>query len=101
VIADSEWSTEVRGDRGGPEREAYVQSVRWNFIGTLGIPPVSGRTLREDDSAGKPRVAVINATMARQFFGDPSANRREIRLVRANGNATVRSEVGKTIEVVN
>ena len=82
LIASNEWSTEVRADRDGQEREAYVQSVRWNFIETLGIPLLSGRTLRDDDSAGRPRVAVINATMARQFFGDPTPLGRRLEFAR-------------------
>jgi predicted permease len=82
LIADSEWSTEVRADGGGPEREAYVQSVRWNFIETLGVPLLTGRTLRSDDAAGRLRVAVINAAMARQFFGDTNPLGRHVEFAR-------------------
>jgi predicted permease len=40
------------------------------FFATLGIPLVRGRELGESDQQGAPKVAVVNETFARYFFGD-------------------------------
>src|SRR5262245_5910416 len=47
------------------------------FFATLGIPLVSGRDLSAADAAGAPKVAVVNQTFARYFFGsgDPLGRR--------------------------
>ena len=67
IVARSEWSENIQTDRGTP-RGAHVQSVRWNFFATLGMPIVAGRSLQATDTGSTPRVAVINAAMARQVF---------------------------------
>jgi predicted permease len=46
------------------------QRVRWNFCETMEIPLLVGRNLRPQDDSNAPKVAVINQTMARRFFGD-------------------------------
>jgi predicted permease len=48
-------------------------SVDWrfashNYFETMGIPLVRGREFDERDSAGSPRVAVVNEQFVRQFF---------------------------------
>jgi predicted permease len=40
------------------------------FFTTLGIPLVRGREFRDADRLGAPKVAVVNETFARYFFGD-------------------------------
>ncbi len=39
---------------------------------TLGIPLITGRAFTPSDRAGRPRVAIINETAARRFFGAES-----------------------------
>jgi predicted permease len=48
----------------------WIQSVRANFLDTIGIPIVAGRGLTEQDDGRSQRVAVINQAMARKYFGD-------------------------------
>ena len=43
-----------------------------DFFETAGMPLIDGRDLNERDRQGTPRVAVINETMSRFFFGSAS-----------------------------
>jgi predicted permease len=70
LIAESEWEETVQPDGTGHPRSAFIQVARWNFLETMGIPVVAGRDLSAADSEGRPRVAVINETMAREVFGE-------------------------------
>jgi predicted permease len=81
VIASREWDEDVRPDGAGDPRTAFIQVVRWNFLETMGIPLLSGRGLSAADIEGRPRVAVVNDTMARQIFGDPSPVGRHFQFV--------------------
>jgi predicted permease len=40
-----------------------------DYFRTLGLPLVAGRELTDRDAAGAPRVAVVNETFAKSFFG--------------------------------
>jgi predicted permease len=54
-----------------PEAESIVfqQNVRWNYFATMEMPLLTGRSLSPQDDERAPKVAVINQTMARRFFG--------------------------------
>jgi predicted permease len=83
VVARSQWSDTVQADRAGTPRDAHVQTVRWNFFETLGMPLVAGRSLQASDNGAATRVAVINAAMARQVFEEDAPIGR--RFAFANG----------------
>ena len=70
LVARSEWEEPVQPDGAGLPKNAFIQIARWNFLETMGIPLVAGRDLSAADTQGRPRVAVINETMARQVFGE-------------------------------
>jgi putative ABC transport system permease protein len=70
LVARSEWEESVQPDGSGFQKNAFIQIVRYNFLETMGIPLVDGRNLSAADTHGRPRVAIINETMARQVFGD-------------------------------
>lgn len=44
-----------------------------NYFATMGIPLLRGREFTEADTATSPKVAVINETMAKRFFGNNGA----------------------------
>ena len=76
-----EWSdwVVVEGRRPNPENE---QDVNHNVVGpdyfaAMGIPLLLGRVFDAHDTATSPKVAVINETMARQYFpvGSPVGRR--------------------------
>jgi predicted permease len=63
----------VEGHMEKPEDRRYV-SLAWvapNYFRTLGTPLLAGRDFTFQDQAG-PRVAIINETMARYYFGENS-----------------------------
>jgi predicted permease len=68
VVARSQWTETVRAEHTGTRRGVHIQSVRWNFFETLGMPLLAGRSLQATDTSEAPRVAVVNETMAREVF---------------------------------
>ncbi len=58
-------------------QEVTQRSVTFNYFATLKAQIVRGRAFRADEDASKPLVAIINATLARQYFAgeDPVGKR--------------------------
>jgi predicted permease len=57
--------------QGGPadvRERSYLTSVSPGYFATLGIALVAGRDFTAEDRSGSPRVAVVNETLARQFW---------------------------------
>ena len=81
LIARSEWEEAVQPDGTGLPKDAFIQIVRWNFLETMGIPLMAGRDLSGADTRARPRVAIINETMARQIFGEPKPIGRHFQFV--------------------
>jgi putative ABC transport system permease protein len=48
-----------------------MPSVTPGYFSALQLPVLAGRTFTDHDVAGQPSVAVVNATFARKYFGDP------------------------------
>jgi len=51
-------------DRGSP----WINEVGANFFATLGIPIVNGRSFTPRDNSRAPKVAIVNQTLAQDFF---------------------------------
>jgi predicted permease len=81
LIARNEWEEPVQPDGSSPPKNAFIQLVRWNFLETMGIPLVAGRNLSAADTQGRPRVAIVNETMARQLFGERAPVGRHFQFV--------------------
>ncbi|HEU5182091.1 MAG TPA: ABC transporter permease [Candidatus Polarisedimenticolia bacterium] len=61
-------------------------SVAWfdvdpGYFKTLGIPLLRGRSFTPEDAAGKPKVAIINETMARRFWPDGNPIGQRLRML--------------------
>ncbi len=54
----------------GEDNLVYVNLVAANFFDTMQVPILLGRGLSIRDDQRAPRVAVINQTLAREYFGD-------------------------------
>jgi putative ABC transport system permease protein len=59
---------------------AIFRIVSPGYFRAMGVRQVQGRTFSEQDGANAPRVAVINQTMARQYWPAGNAIGRRIRL---------------------
>ncbi len=68
---DEGGNIKVAGFEAGPGESTHVQRNRVcpDYFASLGIPLLAGRELTWQDDARSPKVALINETMARKFFG--------------------------------
>ncbi|HKF66643.1 MAG TPA: FtsX-like permease family protein, partial [Vicinamibacterales bacterium] len=57
-----------------------VQRISAHYFATMKIPLIRGRVWSDSESAGTPHVAVVNQTMAREFWPDESAIGRRVRM---------------------
>jgi predicted permease len=72
---------------GGEEMHVFLTAVRPGYFNTLGIELLRGRDFSPQDSPSSPRVAIINRSLARHYFGnlDPVGKRLEF----VEGNRTL------------
>ena len=70
---DSVYITNDLGPDGKPrERDAKLHYIRENFLKTMEVPLLSGRTFTEHDDARAPKVAIVNKLFSLVYFGDLS-----------------------------
>jgi putative ABC transport system permease protein len=62
-------------------RRAILRAVSAGYFETLDIRMLQGREFSASDSAGAPRVAIVNESLARQLFGDTPAVGRALELL--------------------
>jgi len=62
----------------GKDMSVSAKNVEPKFFETIGIPLLKGRDFNAQDGAGAPKVAVINETLARDFFGNDNPLGRRI-----------------------
>jgi putative ABC transport system permease protein len=55
----------------GEHLSADYRDITANYFATMGIPLIEGRTFTEQDNLDRPRVVVIDQTLARRFFPGP------------------------------
>ena len=82
LLTDTNWSSTVQVEgyhpKEGESMNPDFDAVGPGFFGTLGQPLVAGREFTVKDGAGAPRVAIINETMAKYYFGTESPLGRHI-----------------------
>jgi predicted permease len=82
VLAGNSWSMTVRVDgyqsREDENMNPNIDGVGPQFFSTMGVPLVSGREFNDKDAAGAPRVAIVNETMARRYWGNDNPVGRRI-----------------------
>ncbi|MHB8500173.1 MAG: ADOP family duplicated permease [Candidatus Acidiferrales bacterium] len=64
-------SVRVEGYQPGPDENMSPNAaiISPGYFATMGIPFVEGRDFTEQDTAARPKVVIINETMAHYFFG--------------------------------
>lgn len=74
ALSGNSWRMTIRVDgyqqKEGEDMNPGVDSVGPRYFSTMGIPLAAGREFSEKDVLGAPRVAIVNETLARYFFGD-------------------------------
>ena len=90
LLSGDEWdsSTSVEGHKGqdGEDMQAFMNSLYPGYFQTMGIKILDGRDFDRRDIREDSKVAIINQSFARHFFGDKSAIGR--RLGRGTGPET-------------
>jgi predicted permease len=83
LMTDSNSSSTVKVDgyeaKDGENMNPNFNSVGPGFFATMGIPLVVGRDFTDADGPGTPRVAVVNETFVRYFYGDKDPLGRRFR----------------------
>jgi predicted permease len=73
---DIEGYAPAHGERVGAE----TVRVGPNYPQTMGIPLLAGRVISQDDRVSTPRVAMVNASFARKYFGQGNAIGRRLQI---------------------
>jgi predicted permease len=88
ALTGNEWGMTIRVDgyqqKEGEDMNPSFDGVGPGYFATMGIPLVRGREFSERDTLGAPRVAIINETMAKYFFGDTNPIGRRFGVGRAS-----------------
>src|SRR5207245_1378188 len=96
------WDTGIEGFvhvPGGPiENVEFYQFISKNYFKAFGIRLIEGRVFDDRDGRETPKVAIVNQTMARTFWGNQSAIGRRIRPENEEGWFTV---IGVVADVKN
>jgi predicted permease len=73
AMTDSNWSASVRVQgyerKEGEDVSPSVNGVGPAYFATMGMALVQGREFSATDTAGAPKVAIVNETMAKYFWG--------------------------------
>jgi predicted permease len=82
LMTDSNWSSTVKVEgyqpKEGEDMNPDVNGVGPGFFATMGQPLLAGREFTVKDVAGAPKVAIINETMSKYFFGKDNPLGRHI-----------------------
>jgi predicted permease len=71
---------EVPGRDMTGDEAPILQRISGHYFATMKIPLIQGRVWSDSESAGTPHVAIVNQTMAREYWPDESAIGRRVRI---------------------
>jgi putative ABC transport system permease protein len=82
LMTDTNWSSTVKVEgytpKEGEDMNPDVNGVGPGYFATMGQPLIVGREFTVKDITGAPKVAIINETMAKYFFGKDNPIGRRI-----------------------
>jgi len=71
-LTNSDWSSTIKFEgytsKEGEDMNPNIDAVGPGFFATLGQPLISGREFTARDVMGAPKVAIVNETMAKQYW---------------------------------
>jgi predicted permease len=68
LLADDWWSTDITLDNGAKSDDPNFNLVSADYLSTLGIPLIAGRSFSPADAASKRKVAIVNESFVKQYF---------------------------------
>ncbi|HYK36452.1 ABC transporter permease [Alloacidobacterium sp.] len=68
-ISHSGWDNNVDVPGGPQRKDTFFNSVSQGYFQTMRVPTLAGRDFNDSDTPTSPRVAIVNETFAKQFFG--------------------------------
>ncbi len=71
-VDGSTWNNRILIGGAVQQTTLYFNSVGRDYFRTMGTPLLSGRDFSRDDTPASPRVAVVNETYVKTFFGGQS-----------------------------
>ncbi len=85
LMAGSNWGNNIavegyKGDSNGEDTHSQFNNIGAGYFGKIGVPLVSGREFTPSDTMAAPKVALVNETWAKHFFGGASPIGRKFRV---------------------
>lgn len=71
-----EFDVSLPGDAAGTRRRVVANRITPGWFATVHVALVGGRDFSWADRSGSPRVAIVNETLARQFWGGEAVGQR-------------------------
>jgi putative ABC transport system permease protein len=68
-LSGNQWNQEVSVPESKRRLDSCFNSISDGFFRTMGTPLLAGRDFGPEDTVASPKVAIVNQTFARQFFG--------------------------------
>ena len=88
------WRADEPRPEGGDAPMALYSAVGPDYFRAMGIPVLKGRSFGRHDTAGSPRVAIVDDAFARSVFGDADPIGQRIRLDASDQPIEVVGSVG-------
>jgi predicted permease len=109
LLTDTNWSSTVKVEgyqpKEGENMNPDMNGVGPGFFATMGQPLIAGREFTVKDGDGAPKVAIVNETLAKYFFGaenplgrhlglgrSPNADMEIVGVVKDSKTSTLRTE---------
>jgi predicted permease len=83
------------------DKNIHLAAVSPGYFETLGVPLLLGRGFRSGDHAASLKVAILNETAARFYFGNANPIGRKVRFVNYPGRDLLYEVVGVTRDIIH
>ncbi len=99
-VSDSSVKVQGSASRQGEDlAPVNIEPIGPDYFATMQTPILRGREFTADDRDGKPKVAIVNQSMARHFFGDADPLGRFVSIPAYRGDPSWLQIVGEVRDV--